>query len=1056
MSLPDQKYINHVREALWSRSSRASVMIGSGFSKNAQPTRPGVGELPLWYELAREMFDKVHPPEPGGCQHNARGSASDPREFLSLTQEYKDAFGRSSLHLLLQQQVRDGDFNPGMFHSRLLKLRWRDVFTTNWDTLLERTCRSIPERAYSIVHNKDEIPISGQPRIVKLHGSLDGHYPLVATEEDYRTYPERHAPFVNTVQQAMMETVFFLIGFSGDDPNFLNWSDWVQKNLGETAPRIYIAGWLDLSPDERDCLRDRNVVAIDLARHPKAFEWPEHLRHSYSTDWILHTLEGGRPYDVANWPTPATPNIPEARVHLQPVQVVTSDNPIKELWPPSRSDDPKSPEDSVREILTIWANNRRVYPGWLMAPLEVRSSMVSITRDWEAYILQVLSGLSTIERLKAIRELLWRHEIALEPVSANLESEALNTLTLIECEARTFDGTVKPHTAWPEIREAWREVALTLVTIARYQLDEGRFSQRIKAMAQFLGDDPDVGHRISHERCLWAAWALDFKALDGLLTDWSRDNCDPMWMLRKAALLREGGRDKDAVSLTEQAIADIRGFPVDDDSVAGPSRKGWALWSAIDSENHTEIQNRWNELASRKCDAYAEKAEIANALSTLNIRQGTARSFAPAYRAVRLSEVAGISLALAADIAKLAAERFMVSNPELAIRLVLRACNSDRDKTLQSVLSRARIAMVQDEAVRRLAADCIRVIDYGLPRGWVERIRVAIEVLSRLVLRLEPQSVLETFDYALEFYCNRQHQVASPLRDLLNSAWQALPKDLRTRRALDLLGAPIVGLDGFTPQIAEHYPDPGELVSGDPNILLPERSEDNEAHWQKVISLLLRALRADVEPRRRAATRLAPIADKGLLTEAEIPQVANALWAAEHTPADSLPENTFLHDSTFLILPEPSPRLSDERFSHKWLSGKDVKSRLDMTRSGDTGWVSLEDPPNDPTQLEDTLWNVGTAITLLRTRGRRFELEDAARKHVVGLVSQWAKVPITSHPNPLLQDEIRKYTLRALNGLVPILSEVEIPAPIGETLFEKLKTLTKSGTPAYGPIGGLV
>ena len=40
-------------------------------------------------------------------------------------------------------------------------------------------------------------------------------------------------------------------------------------------------------------------------------------------------------------------------------------------------------------------------------------------------------------------------------------------------------------------------------------------------------------------------------------------------------------------------------------------------------------------------------------------------------------------------------------------------------------------------------------------------------------------------------------------------------------------------------------------------------------------------------------------------------------------------------------------------------------------------------------------------------------------------------------------------------GLTPILSEVEIPAPIGETIFEKLKSLTQSGTPAYGPIGRL-
>ena len=81
----------------------------------------------------------------------------------------------------------------------------------------------------------DQLPLLGQPRIVKLHGSLPATFPLISTEEDYRTYPSKFAPFVNTVRQAMMETVLCLIGFSGDDPNFLHWSGWVRDNLGVCA-----------------------------------------------------------------------------------------------------------------------------------------------------------------------------------------------------------------------------------------------------------------------------------------------------------------------------------------------------------------------------------------------------------------------------------------------------------------------------------------------------------------------------------------------------------------------------------------------------------------------------------------------------------------------------------------------------------------------------------------------------------------------------------------------------------------------------------------------------
>ena len=209
-----------------------------------------------------------------------------------------------------------------------------------------------------------------------------------------------------------------------------------------------------------------------------------------------------------------------------------------------------------------------------MAPLEVRGPLISKTRAWQPNILQVLNSLSTSERLDAIHELMWRHEIALEPISSELESAAQDAMSPIS-DAQPNNGTVESHNVSSQIREAWREIALSLVTVARHRLDEGMFIRQIETATQFLDDNSDVGHRIHHERCLWSAWSLDFEALDGLLTDWNTENCDPIWMLRKAALLTEAGRDEEAVKLTEQAIADIRRFPVDDSSVAGPSREGW-------------------------------------------------------------------------------------------------------------------------------------------------------------------------------------------------------------------------------------------------------------------------------------------------------------------------------------------------------------------------------------------------------------------------------------------------------------------------------------------------
>ena len=1087
MSISDQKYMNHVRDALWSRSGHASVMIGSGFSKNARSARPGAGELPLWHELAQAMSNRLHPPTPSGNPSGPPARPSASKDALELAQEYKDSFGRSSLHLFLRQQIRDGDFNPGDFHRRLLTLPWRDVFTTNWDTLLERTRLSVPERSYSVVHNKDEIPLSAQPRIIKLHGSLDGHYPLIVSEQDYCEYPERHAPFVNTVQQAMMETVFCLVGFSGKDPNFLEWSRWVNENLGDSAPRIYIAGWLELSAEDRKQMQSNNVIAIDLAQHPKAAQWPTHLCHIYATDWILHSLESGRPYDVSDWPTPPTQSPAEPPDHLKPVEVVTSENPIEEQWSPRATGDSRSIEESTSELLTIWKRNRSLYPGWLVAPLEVRDSLISKTRAWQPDLLQVLNSLSIAERLEAIGELVWRHEITLEPLSSELESAAQDAISAINIT--TENGKVESQNVSSQTREVWREIALTLATDARHQLDEDLFNRRIETAMQFLDDNTDVGHRIHYERCLWSAWSLDFEALNSLLGAWNTENCDPMWMLRKAALLSEVGRDEEAVNLTEQAIVDIRHFSADERSVAGPSREGWALWSTINFENQLEIYKRWNELASRKCDAYGERTHIANSLSTKGasdspppfdlgtIRDGWNMRFASdnrrprAFRAIRLSEVAGLpaatpesfpSRATGADLLRSAAETIVKFNPELAIRLVIRSCTGEDDESLKRVLSRNNLAQLSDDTVQRLVKDCKRVMNYSLSRGWVVRIRVAIEVLSRLVSRLESDSSLETFDYALEMYRDRTHQVMShawigpPLRNLLERTWKTLSQKDRTCKALDLLGAPIVGLDDFTVQIPERYPDPGQLVKRASRVQLPKRCGDNESEWQAIVHLLLRALRTGGEARERAVIRLGPLAHQGFLTGAEESEMADALWAVEYVPAGSLPTSTTLYDWAFLILPEPEPGLADRRFRRKWLNCDVVQSRHDLSRSGGTVRVSLGSSPDDPTKLEDTLWHLGNAIPALRAQGCSFDLTDVERDRVVDLVTQWANTPANTHPHGPIRAQMRRYSYWALEGLVPILSRIEIPAPVGETLFQKLKTLTEAGTPAFGPIGGLV
>ena len=230
--IPGDEHIRHIRKALWSRPFRhgASVMVGAGFSLNAIPNRSDAPPLLPWRDLLSRMERKL-----GYDAASGRGTS----DALRLASEFESAFGPAELERFLQDSIPDDQYSPGPLHSLLLQLPWADVFTTNYDRLLERALRSVPEARFSVVMTPPDIPAAARPRIVKLHGTFPSHRPFVITEEHYRTYSRKFAPFVNAVQQAVMETAFCLLGFSSDDPNFLQWAGWVHDNLGDSAPPIY-------------------------------------------------------------------------------------------------------------------------------------------------------------------------------------------------------------------------------------------------------------------------------------------------------------------------------------------------------------------------------------------------------------------------------------------------------------------------------------------------------------------------------------------------------------------------------------------------------------------------------------------------------------------------------------------------------------------------------------------------------------------------------------------------------------------------------------------------
>jgi hypothetical protein len=323
MTFPDQMHIERIRQALWRgrEFGQAAVLIGAGFSRNAENAHLSARPFPLWADIATSLVDRLYPSSDSDTldRQASLNQAQSTSGALRIAQEFEAAFGRDALDRFLLEAIVDQDYRPGKLHELLLELPWSDVFTTNYDTLLERGAREITNRKYDLVSTVAEIPGAMKPRIVKLHGSFPSIRPFIFTEEDFRTYPRVFASFVNLTQQAMMENVFCLLGFSGDDPNFLYWSGWVRDNLGRSAPQIYLCGMLNLNTAKRNLLHERNVVPIDLSPLFPSERFPDRgIRHASAVEWFLLSLEAGRPRDVLLWPHGIREE-PKQRTDLPPI-----------------------------------------------------------------------------------------------------------------------------------------------------------------------------------------------------------------------------------------------------------------------------------------------------------------------------------------------------------------------------------------------------------------------------------------------------------------------------------------------------------------------------------------------------------------------------------------------------------------------------------------------------------------------------------------------------------------------------------------------------------------
>jgi hypothetical protein len=119
--------------------------------------------------------------------------------------------------------VRGTSASPTAAHRRVLGLPIPDIWTTNYDDLLERTADELGLRTTVYAEDRDLATlVAATKRLYKMHGTVgptNTSERLMIARDDFEKYPRTHPRFWQLLRAQFLTRTFLFVGFSLADPN---------------------------------------------------------------------------------------------------------------------------------------------------------------------------------------------------------------------------------------------------------------------------------------------------------------------------------------------------------------------------------------------------------------------------------------------------------------------------------------------------------------------------------------------------------------------------------------------------------------------------------------------------------------------------------------------------------------------------------------------------------------------------------------------------------------------------------------------------------------------
>lgn len=196
--LTKNQFIKEYSKSL--QEGKASLFIGSGISRKSGYAR--------WKDILKECAEEI--------ELNVEKESQD---LITLAQFYVNDKNRTKINQTISDYFKDSNGDITEVHKKLCSFPVKSIWTTNYDTLIERSLASLDINYSVLTDDKSYTSILRNAKILvhKIHGDVKIPSECIITRSDYESYEKKHDIVLSELKGEMCANSFLFLGYSFSD-----------------------------------------------------------------------------------------------------------------------------------------------------------------------------------------------------------------------------------------------------------------------------------------------------------------------------------------------------------------------------------------------------------------------------------------------------------------------------------------------------------------------------------------------------------------------------------------------------------------------------------------------------------------------------------------------------------------------------------------------------------------------------------------------------------------------------------------------------------------------